>query len=504
MPQHPEPYWREGIDFPSFPSLNNDIKTDVAVIGAGITGITAAYLLAKEGKKVTVLEANEILNGTTAHTTAKITAQHGIIYDELISHFGLENTKLYYDANQEALEFIRNLVKSENIHCDFSDQDAVIFTNEEPYLEQLQKEYQAYQKLNIDSTYDSEMLLDLPMKAALTMKHQAQFHPLKYLVHLVEKLKDEGVSFYEHTTAEDIQEGDVSKVITRSGHSVEADAVIVATHYPFYDGKGFYFSRLHAERSYSVAVKAEKDLEAGMYINAEQPSRSVRYTQNEAGEKVLIIGGEGHKTGQSENTLKHYEALQSFSDEHFGIQEFPNRWSTQDLFTLDQVPYIGKITANSQNIYVATGFRKWGMSNGTAAALLLTDLIVGRENRYADLFTPSRFKADPGVKEFIKENTNVAVELVKGKVEGADKKLEELNLDEGAVVKVNGKRAGAYRDSAGQVHLVDTTCTHMGCEVEWNNGERSWDCPCHGSRFDYAGEVLEGPAVKPLKKVNEN
>lgn len=214
---------------------------------------------------------------------------------------------------------------------------------------------------------------------------------------------------------------------------------------------------------------------------------------------VLIIG-ESHKTGQSPDTEKHFDALAKFGDETLGVEHILYRWSAQDLTTLDKVPYIGEITSGQPNVLVATGYRKWGMTNGTAAALLLKDIVLGKENRYKTLYSPTRFYATPSIKNFLVQNADVVGQLIKGKLQLSDVNPHQLKHDEGAIVVIRGKRKGAYRDKEGKLHIVDTTCTHVGCEVEWNSGERSWDCPCHGSRFTYTGEVIEGPAEKPLKK----
>jgi Rieske Fe-S protein len=239
-----------------------------------------------------------------------------------------------------------------------------------------------------------------------------------------------------------------------------------------------------------------------MYLSIDKPTRSLRSVKVH-GENYLLVGGESHKTGQGIPTIQHYEALVAFTEEHYGIEKIAYRWSTQDLITLDKMPYIGPITSQKRKIYVATGFRKWGMTTGTAAGMILRDTILQRENPYIDLFHPARFKSDPSIKHFITQNADVAKHLVKGKVEMVLRRADELQNDEGSVVAFQGRRAGAYRDESGTLHIVDTTCTHLGCEVEWNEGERTWDCPCHASRFSVDGDVIEGPAEQPLKKLNE-
>ncbi|MGZ9586573.1 FAD-dependent oxidoreductase [Paenibacillus marinisediminis] len=504
MPQFPESYWRDTLSLPSFPKLTEHIHAEVVVVGGGISGITTAYLLAKEGIKVVLLEAGQLLNGTTGHTTAKITAQHDLIYDEFISNFGQEKAQLYYKANHEALQFIKRTIEEHEIQCDFSEQDAHIYTNSDEYITKIENELAAYEKLGINGEIVSQIALPIPIKTAIVMHKQAQFHPLKYLSKLVELFIQSGGIIYEHTTVETVEKEPQPTAVTTDGHKITGKHVISCSHFPCYDGKGFYFSRLHAERSYIIGIKSDKRYLGGMYINAEQPKRSVRMTPLGNGENLILIGGDGHKTGQGICTIKHYEALQEFANQTFGIQEFSYRWSTQDLVTLDKIPYVGQLSSSAPNIYVATGYRKWGMTNGTAAALLLRDLIIGKENAYRELYTPSRFDFAPDVKNFIVQNADVAKHLIGGKLEFVRNKPDSLANDEGGVVSVNGKRAGAYRDEKGKLHIVDTTCTHMGCELEWNHGDRSWDCPCHGSRFSIDGDVMEGPATKPLTKIEDH
>lgn len=493
-------YWKASTSFQTFPSLNQDIDVDVVIVGGGITGITTAYLLINEGLKVALIEADQILHGTTGHTTAKITVQHDLIYDELIQHMGEEKAKLYYEANNEALQFIRDIVGERQIDCDFSNQDAYIYTNSDQYLSKLEKEYDAYKKLGIDGQYLNSLSIDLQVKAAIMVKNQAQFHPLKYLYHLAEAFINQGGIIYEKTVAVDIEMGEQPVVITREGYKIKSSNVVIASHFPFYGIRGLYFSRLYAERAYVLGVKAEIDLPTGMYISAENPTRSLRYAEDN-GEKLLLVIGESHKTGQGVSEMLHYTALETFGDEVFNIKNIDYRWSTQDLTTLDKIPYIGPITSNKNNILVATGYRKWGMTNGTAAALLLKDIILEKDNPYQDLFTPSRFYMDPSLKEFIVQNYDVANHLIKGKLEIVEKTPIALRNDEGAIVTINGRRAGAYKDNEGKLYIVDTTCTHLGCELNWNDAERTWDCPCHGSRFSYTGEVHEGPAERPLERI---
>ncbi|MYL36007.1 FAD-dependent oxidoreductase [Pontibacillus yanchengensis] len=496
----PTSYWIKDTHLPNFPSLSKDITVDVGVVGGGITGITTAYLLAKEGYKVAILEADELVKGTTGHTTAKITAQHDIIYHELLQHLGKEKARQYYKSNSEALTFIKQLVEENQIDCDFADEDAFIYANTDKGVKDIEKEAEAYKELGIAGGNVDKLPIDIYIKAGIVMEKQAQFHPLRYLSFLIDQLKKMDVQIYEHTVANDVEEGEHPTIVTKAGSRITCSSIVSCSHFPFYDGKALYFSRMYAERSYIIGVKTKTPVTEGMYLSADEPKRSIR-TATADGDSILLIGGESHKTGQGGHTSDHFDALQQFADEHFTVDQTLYQWGAQDLITLDKVPYIGRLTSSHDNIYVATGYRKWGMTNGTAAAILISNLIKGKKSLYEDLYTPSRFLADPSIKHFLKENLNVAKEFVKGKVQAPQKKVEDLQNNEGDLVFYDNQRAGAYKNDEGSVHVVDTTCTHLGCEVEWNNGEKTWDCPCHGSRFSVTGEVLEGPADQPLKKL---
>lgn len=499
LPKDPEPYWRDFIKLPEFPQLKEDLQVDVVIVGGGITGLTSAYLLVNEGLKVAVLEADKLLNGTTGHTTAKITAQHDLIYDEFVRNFGRNTARLYYEANIDALNFIKKTVEEHQIDCDFSEQDAYVYATTDEYARKLEKEAKAYETVGIDGGLVDSIPFNIEVKKALVMKNQAQFHPIKYLAHLIDIIKEKGGLIFEYTTAVDIETGEQPTVLTREGQRVTGSHVLSCSHFPFYEGLGFYSARMYADRSYIIAVKTKESYPGGMYLGADEPTRSLR-SATINGEEMILIGGESHKTGQGKDTMEHYKALETFGEEVFGLEDIVYRWSAQDLVTLDKIPYIGELTSGQPNILVATGYRKWGMTNGTAAALLFRDMILGVKSIYKGLYSPSRFYAHPSLKNFLVTNADVVKHLIKGKIEVSYKSIDNLSNDEGAVVSIKGHRKGAYKDVEGNLHIVDTTCTHVGCEVEWNSGERSWDCPCHGSRFSYTGEVLEGPAEKPLQK----
>ncbi|MDF2593515.1 MAG: dependent oxidoreductase [Clostridia bacterium] len=493
----PQSYWMASTPTTDYPKLTEDIKVDVAIVGGGMSGISCAYMLAKEGVKVAILEADRILQGTTGHTTAKITSQHGLIYNKIKNKMSMEFAKQYADANESAIRLIEKIQNELHIDCDFIQQPSYVFTRQDQYIQEIKDEVEAASKLGIKASYIEEIPFDIPIKAAVRFENQAQFHPRKYLLTLAQEIiKNEG-SIYEQTRAIDIEENGAYVITTKDGKNITAEKVIIASHYPFYNKHGMYFARIYIERSYVLAVKAKEKYPGGMYITAEDPAKSLRSQTSDDGE-LIILGGEHHKTGQGKDTTNHYEALVAFAKDHFTVEDIPYRWSTQDCMTLDDVPYIGHYTADTPNLYIATGYGKWGMTNSTVSAMILSDLIVRGRSPYQDVYNPSRKTIAASAKEFIKENVNVAKELIKGKFSPLPDDFE-IKPGEGKVINGNGERMGAFRDEQGVLHLVNTTCTHMGCELQWNSAERSWDCPCHGSRFTYEGNIIEGPAVMPLE-----
>lgn len=498
-----EPYWIASAEKQEYPELREDISVDVAIIGGGIVGLTCAYLLKNKGLKVAVLEANKIARGTTGHTTAKITSQHGLIYNKLINKFGEEKARQYAEANEKAIRFIADLVKEKNIDCDFCWRPAYVYTQSEDYIEKIEKEVKAASSLGIKAEYVENIPLPFDIKGAERFDNQAQFHPLKYLYALSKEIPGDGSSIFENTKVVDIQDEEKCTVVTRQGNKVSASSVIVASHFPCYDGMGMYFARMYAEKSYILGVKIKDKFPEGMFITAEDPGRSLRSQKYDDGE-IILVGGEHHKTGSEKYTNIHYENLGNFAKETFNLESILYRWSTQDCMTVDGVPYTGHLTSKTKNIYVATGFQKWGMTNSTASALIITDLITKGESPWAPIYNPSRFDIIASGAKLVSENLDVAEKLVGGKIAPVpDLEEVEINKGEAKVVKIDGERVGAYRDEQGELHVVDITCTHLGCELVWNEAEKTWDCPCHGSRFSFDGDNIEGPAFNPLKRPGE-
>jgi len=499
--QSPRPYWLASTAATDYPSLTEDVTVDAAVIGGGITGILCAYLLKRAGLTVALAEADRLAQGATGHTTAKITSQHGLIYRKIEQQMGRTAAQQYAEANETAVQEFARIIEEEKIDCDFAPQSAYLYTERDGYVEKIEAEAKLAGELGIAATVTDKIDLPLAVKAVLCFANQAQFHPRKFLLPLAEKVPGNGSYIFEQTRIVDIDDDRNYLLKTAAGNKIKAEKVIIASHYPCYNKSGLYFTRIYQGRSYVVAVKAQQPYPGGMYITAEEPGRSFRSLPTEEGE-LILVGGEHHKAGQGVDTREHYRALAQYALDIFPAAEIYYHWSTQDCITLDGVPYIGYFLPSTPNLYLATGYQRWGMTNSMVAAMLLRDLITKGENPWQDVYNPSRQTLPAAVKPFFTVNLNVASELIKGKLSTAPSGVE-IKPGEAKVIMVDGNKVGAYRDLEGTLHLVDTTCTHLGCELRWNAAELSWDCPCHGSRFSFEGEVIEGPAVKPLQRGKE-
>src|SRR5699024_5827036 len=395
-----------------------------------------------------------------------------------------EISRQYASANETAIHEYKKIADENNIDCNYLSQSAYLYTQNDKYVNQIEKEVNTATSLGIKTNLIDEIPFPIDIKSGMIFENQAQFHPRKFLIPLAEKISKKGVNIYEQTRAIELNKRNDKYIInTTQGKKVSADKVIIASHYPFYNKKGMYYSKIYVEKSYILAIKAKEEFPGGIYVNVEDPSRSLRSISTKDGELILIVG-ERHKTGQGEDTKQHYKALLSFAKEIFTIEDIPYRWSTQDCMTVDGLPYVGQFISDTPDLYLATGFQKWGMTNSMASSMLLRDLIVDGESPWEDVYNSSRKTITASTKEFVVQNTNLAGQLLDGKLSKLPKDIV-VKSGEGKVLEIDGERVGAYRDEDGELHLVNTTCTHMGCELNWNSAEISWDCPCHGSRFTY-------------------
>ena len=467
---------------------------DVIVIGGGITGLTTARLLVAEGASVAVIEAGRIGCGVTGYTTAKVTALQRTTLREVTERHGAERAAMYAAANAAAVDLVARFVSDDEIACDFERASACTYAGTEDDEEAVQAEHEACTAAGLATRLDSRVELPFPVRAAVWLDEQAQFHPLQYVLGLAKAFCADGGVVFEHVRALDVEESATGCSVRTSAATLRADQVVVATLLPFMAAGGF-FARAHPYRSYALAVRARGRRLAGMYISAGTPTRSIRSTPDD----WVIIGGEGHKVGQDDDTRLRYAALEAWAREHFEARDVGYRWSAQDYESVDGMPYVGRLTFDRARTWVATGFRKWGMTNGTAAASMLTDLIAGRTNPWAEAFDSTRLAPGASVKKLVTENLEVGKRFVADRIRTwRPRPADELARGEGDVVTLDGDAVAAFRDENGTLHAVAATCTHLGCRLTFNTAERSWDCPCHGSRFDVDGHVLQGPAVTDL------
>lgn len=428
--------WEKDVQLPQFPRLKGDLQTDVLIIGGGLAGLLCARQLTQAGVDCALIEQNRLMRGVSGRTTAKLTAQHGLIYSKLLDKLGAETARLYYQANQEAVRALGELAKEAD--CDYSEQNNYLYTNGS--LQELTVELAACEKLQIPHVWKDELPLPFPVAGALGMEKQGQFHPLQLAAHVAKGLK-----IYENTKALAFLG---NRVQTPRG-TITAKKMIVATHFPLLNKHGAYFLKQYQQRSYVMALENAKALE-GMYLDCGESGLSLR----SAGQ-WLLLGGGGHRTGKPGFGWKVPETA---AQKYYPGATVAARWATQDCMTLDSMPYIGRYSKATPDLYVATGFGKWGMSTSMVAATLLTDLVQGRENPYTRLFSPCRSM------------------------------LHKQLL-------INGL------ESAGNLlRPTKPRCPHLGCALHWNSAEHSWDCACHGSRFDTDGKLLNGPASGNLKR----
>ena len=493
------PLWLEHAET-RFPVLSSDLEVDVAVIGAGITGVTTALLLKQEGKAVALVEANQVAGGATGYTTAKLTVGHSLIYADLIDSFGVEAARRYARSNQEAIERVASLVREHGVDCDLERTSNYVYAESALLAADIEREAEAARAAGIDAELTSETGLPYPVAAAVRIDDQAQLHPWKYLSALAALIDGDGSYVFESTRATDVRSGRPCVVRTESV-TISATHVIVATQLPFLD-RGLFFAKAHPVKSYAVAAAVDPErAPSGMYISVDQPTRSVRSTPGDGGGRVLIVGGEGHKPGTEPDTNARYERLGQFMAERFGVPDTEYRWSTHDYMPVDKLPYVGRLRRGDDRILVATGFAKWGMTKGTLAAAMLSDAVLGLRNEYADLYDANRLDVRRSAPTFTKENGHVGVFFFRDRLRPRPGRaeIERLAPGEGTIARLGRLQYAVYREEGGALVALSARCTHLGCIVGWNQADRAWECPCHGSRFAADGTVVQGPATADLE-----
>ncbi len=493
------PFWLEEKAEAPEGLLKSELSTEVAVVGAGITGLISAYLLTKAGRKVVVIDKQGTMNMNTGATTAHLTWLLDTNYLDLIKVLGVERARLVLESHRWAIDFIERTVWELNADCRFKRVEGRQFLASGQSAEILQEEQEALEKLGMHAR-----LSDRPEKnawyegSALIFSQQARFHPVQFLNKISQAIIEQGGCIYSHG---DVQKIENHKVLTASGSRIYADHIIVATHAPIH--LPFFPSKEIAYRTYALASYIPKGMVKDcLYWDSENPYHYVRLDEADEDRDLLIVGGEDHKTGQAEKTEDaNFEKLSAWIRQRYPfVHDFSYQWSGQILETMDGLAYIGRLPRD-EDIYLATGFSGNGMTYGVLGAKLMTDLILNRKNPWEEIYDPSR-KPFKNLGEFIGQNLNVVKVFTKDRLPHKEDELENLESGKGAVLTVDKKKAACFKDPDGTLYAFSAICTHLRCVVRWNPAENTFDCPCHGSRFSCHGEVLEGPAVKPLEPLD--
>ena len=518
--------------------VEKNIETDICIIGGGITGISTAYYLTKENLKVTVLDMGKIGFQTTGNSTAKITSQHGLFYKYLKDSKGEDFARLYYDANEDAIKNIKKIVEKEKIQCDLECQSAYVLAANREEVQKVKDEVEVVRGFGGHAEYlerediDKNLLILNPL-AAIRFKNQAQFNSYKYTIELAKICKNLGANIYENTKVVDVRdEKDYYYLETEDGYKIKAKYLVITTKYPIINIPGFYFMKMYQSTSYGISIPVKEKLFDGMYITSTNPKVSLRMAkvdnniikdvvdgnienyakqdkenrkrvkekQNSKidNEYVLIVVGADHKTGEKTDLSNSYKKLENIAKQIYPQGKVENYWNTEDCITLDKIPYIGKYSNMWENAYVATGFNKWGITTSNIAANIITDMIIGRKNRYEDIFISTRVEPVKNRQEVGNMLKETVSSLVLKKFELPESEQASLKNEEGKIIEIEGQKVGAYKDKEGRIYTIVPKCAHLGCELSWNNLDKTWDCPCHGSRYDYTGKMLYGPTVKDL------
>jgi glycine/D-amino acid oxidase-like deaminating enzyme/nitrite reductase/ring-hydroxylating ferredoxin subunit len=490
-----ESLWAATSPASGFPSLAGNIAADVVIIGGGITGITTAMALSQSGKSVVVLEAMQIGTGTTGYSTGNLYANLDSFLYPLREKWGKDALSAVVRSRRETVDRIEEIVMRHGISCGFHRCSHYLFPTDASQTSEFEQERDAMCDAGLCLTV-ADVPLRFPVAEGLKLENQAQFHPLAYVRELARRVASDNCRIFESSKATEIDHG--SMIVTTERGTVKAQKIVLATHTP----KGFNLvqTELGPYREYGVAATLEADdYPEGIFWTMEDPGHSIRsYRQD--GRSFLIVIGEKHKTGQQDPDIDYFQRVEDFTRSHFRVRNIDYRWSAQHYRPADHLPYIG-CTAASDDIYIATGFGTDGLTYGSLAAFIIADSILGRKSPWQDLYRATRLDPLKGGKDFIHENLNVAKQYVKDYLTRAPVvELSDIRSGHGGIVKISGEKVVVYRDENGAITALSPVCTHLGCIVHWNPLERTWDCPCHGSRFRTDGEVIEGPAIPALEK----
>ncbi len=492
-------YWKAETHPPALEPVSRSMETDILVIGGGITGVTTAYLLQQAGREVMLIEGKTLGAGVTSSTSGHLTPAFDSHYYQLIQDFDLNTARQIYQAMTAAIDTIEHITQQELLDCNFKRIPGYLYAEIENQLEELEKEFTASLDVGMNAQWADQLPLPFRTQKGIIYHHHAQFHVLRYLYGLAQKLVEKGARLYVQTRAVQVsEEEDKVRVSLENGHTLTARQVVMATHAPL--GLNPIQTEVAPYRSYVMAAKVKKLPEEGLYWDLYDPYHYTRRAQYK-GQDVLIVGGCDHKTGQKTDTKQSYAALQQYINSRFGLEEVLFSWSGQVFEPVDGLPFIGK-SPFQKNTYIATGYSGDGLTWGTAAAHILTDLITAHDNPLVDIVSPNRMNVMASAKDFVKENINVAYHFVKDRLSVDADTLKDIAAGEGKIIRHQGKQMAVYCDEHGHYHALDPVCSHMKCIVQWNSAEKTWDCPCHGGRFSWTGENLDAPPLHRLKPID--
>lgn len=486
--------WLATAPAATFPRLDGDRTVDVAIVGAGITGLTAALLLARAGRTVAVIDSGELGHGVSGFTTAHLTTLNDLRYQDAERDFGADNARLLAESSRAAIEQIAAFVADESINCDFARLDGYFYAEDAGGERLLHAEIDAAGRAGIAAEWTADTPLPFPVHRAIRLPDQAQFNPVPYMQALARAVRRHGGAVCELTHVTGVDGGERCTVTTERG-VVTAGAVIIATHMPINDL--YLFAKAEPYRSYVLGVRLAEPAPNGLFWDTVDPYHYTRLARDGRGE-LLVVGGEDHKTGHESDPTGRFARLEAYVRERYEVGEVAYRWSAQWYDSIDGLPFIGEYPLRP-NVYAATGYGGNGMTFGTLAGMLLSDAILGRENPYRELYSINRLKPLAGVPSMIKAGLDEAVRFVADRFNSDVDETGEIPLGAGRLIKLDGEQIAAYRDERGVLHRLSPVCTHLGCIVNWNNAEKSWDCPCHGGRFSATGEAIEGPPTENLK-----